>query len=166
MRRGTPISFLIFSFFPLLIMQHIPAVQRSRDELNWSDPSTRTPSYHPTRGCTVECAVQLGKHTQVSRLPNEHTSVSLSCSTPWYRVTRYKQVHCPLIQGGRSGPATISMCFSTSRTFTHDTRVHVNDWCFTQANQATVTDLIVVLLENPIFKAVLYGYRRGRNRLR
>lgn len=73
MRRGTPISFLLFSFFPLLIMQHIPAVQRSRDELNWSDTSTRTPSYHPTRGCTVECAVQLGKHTQVSRLPNEHT---------------------------------------------------------------------------------------------
>ena len=68
-----PQSHFFFSFF-FLIMQHIPA---SAEEQRWTELEwpihQRTPSYHPTRGCTVERAVQLGKHAHVSSLPNEHT---------------------------------------------------------------------------------------------
>lgn len=96
-------------------------------EMNWTGvthpPKNAKLSSHTRVYCGARSAA--GKtRTRLQFTQWTHTSVSLSCSTPRYRVTRYKQTraHCPLIQGGCSGPATLSMCFSTSRTFTHNTR--------------------------------------------
>lgn len=99
MRRGTPISFLFFFFFNYATYS-CSAEEQRWTELEWPIHKNSKLSSHTRVYCGV-CGAAGKTHTSLQITQWTHTSVSLSCSTPWYRVTRYKQtwVHCPLIQG-------------------------------------------------------------------
>lgn len=141
--------------------------------VNCNDPSNKKLCFNLSTHTRVYCGAcsAAGKtHPHINTLAHTHTSLQ---ATQWthtsvgrravefrgtelHVIAKQTRVQCPLIEERCSVADLLQQQSVFPLPFLSHLSivVQVNDWYFTETNRYTATDLLVMWLENPIFKAV------------